>query len=75
VSPGSGLTVLVTGATGFVGGAVTRALLAAGHDVVASVRTAAGAADLARAGARPAVGDIRRPETYRRLVAEVGAAS
>ncbi|MBT2446407.1 NAD(P)-dependent oxidoreductase [Streptomyces sp. ISL-43] len=57
--------VLVTGATGFVGGAVTRALLAAGREVTALVRdpASAAAADLAAAGARPPPGQGRTAAT------------
>ncbi|MFD9304935.1 NAD-dependent epimerase/dehydratase family protein [Streptomyces sp. NPDC060048] len=62
--------VLVTGATGFVGGAVTRALLAAGREVTALVRdpASAAAADLAAAGARLHSGDMLRPGSYTGLV-------
>ncbi|WP_162688484.1 MULTISPECIES: NAD-dependent epimerase/dehydratase family protein [unclassified Streptomyces] len=62
--------VLVTGATGFVGGAVTRALLAAGREVTALVRdpASAAAADLAAAGAIPHAGDMLRPGSYTGLV-------
>ena len=49
---------LVTGATGFTGGVLTRALLARGHAVTALVRDAGRAADLRDAGARLAVGDL-----------------
>ena len=49
---------LVTGATGFTGGVLTRALLARGHAVTALVRDAGRAADLRNAGARLAVGDL-----------------
>jgi nucleoside-diphosphate-sugar epimerase len=48
----------VTGATGFVGGALTRRLLADGHEVVALVRDLAAATELARDGAELAVGDV-----------------
>ena len=63
--------VLVTGASGFVGGAVVAAALAGGHDVVGLVRDPA-RADRA-AGADLRRGDMTVPETYVPLVAEVDA--
>ncbi len=63
-------TILLTGANGFVGSHVLPALLLAGHDVVALVRSdEAGDAVLAplagpdRSRVRPVVGDVTQPET------------
>ncbi len=52
------MTYFLTGATGFVGGRIARQLRAAGHDVVALVRTPATAADMAALGVRLAAGDV-----------------
>jgi uncharacterized protein YbjT (DUF2867 family) len=57
--------VFVTGATGFVGSAVVRALLAAGHDVTGLVRDPGRAAGLAALGADLRRGDVLDPGSYR----------
>ena len=53
--------ILVTGATGNVGGELVRALVGAGHEVRGLTRDPAGAK--LPAGAEPVAGDLNRPET------------
>jgi nucleoside-diphosphate-sugar epimerase len=59
------MRIFLTGATGYIGGAVFDALLRAGHDVTALVRDNEKAARLAARGARPVVGNLGEPESYR----------
>ncbi len=73
-------TVLVTGASGFVGSYVVPALLAGGHQVVGLVRSdAAGATVLGRLGPQERsnvelrTGDVTRPETLPGALAGVDA--
>ncbi len=65
---------LVTGATGQQGGAVARALLAAGKTVRALTRDFARAETLIEAGARVVVGDMTDPQQMKRAFQGVDAA-
>jgi len=57
--------VFVTGATGWVGAAITQDLLAAGHQVTGLARSTEKAAALAASGARVAIGDLDDLQTLR----------
>ncbi|HSK26240.1 MAG TPA: NAD-dependent epimerase/dehydratase family protein [Jiangellales bacterium] len=59
------MRLVVTGATGFVGGALARHLLRDGHEVVALVRSPGRASGLAAAGAELAAGDVTDPDAVR----------
>jgi dihydroflavonol-4-reductase len=58
--------VLITGATGFVGGAIARRLLADGRTVRVLARTPVAAAALEALGAEVAAGDMLEPDTVER---------
>jgi nucleoside-diphosphate-sugar epimerase len=61
----------VTGATGFVGNALTRLLIASGHQVHASVRSPAKAGDLATLGVKLYAGDVTDKESMRSAMSGV----
>lgn len=64
------MTVLVTGADGFVGRWLVRALVAAGHTVIAAVGSGAAPADLAAAPVRWLPLELRDPQSVEQVVAE-----
>lgn len=63
------MTTLLTGATGFVGSAVLRALVAAGHDVRVLARPGASRANLADVPCAVVDGDLTDPASLDRAVA------
>lgn len=65
------MKVLVTGATGFVGGALARRLLGDGYQVRALVRDRKKAEELKKLGAELICGDVRDGESVKEAVAGV----
>jgi nucleoside-diphosphate-sugar epimerase len=59
------MRILLTGATGYIGSAVRDALIRAGHEVTAIVRTPEKARAAAAAGAKTVAADLAAPDTYR----------
>jgi nucleoside-diphosphate-sugar epimerase len=64
------MSILLTGATGFIGSAVLTALVAKGNDVTALVRSDEKAQVVSSQGARPVVGDITDLELIESLAVD-----
>lgn len=65
---GSGDRVVVTGASGFIGSAVTRALVAREQEVVALVEPGADTENLSALPVKQVVGDIRSAESVQKAI-------
>jgi nucleoside-diphosphate-sugar epimerase len=58
------MRIFLTGATGYIGGAVLDAALRAGHQVTALVRNPENAERLSQRGVQPVTGDLSKPASY-----------
>jgi nucleoside-diphosphate-sugar epimerase len=67
------MNILVTGATGYIGGAVAHALVRAGHDVSGLARSGASADRLRRAGLSAVAGDFADATSLAAATADVDA--
>jgi nucleoside-diphosphate-sugar epimerase len=68
------MKVFVTGATGFIGFAIVKELLAAGHQVTGLARSAASGKKLAAAGAQVQLGTVEDLDGLRRAAAKADGA-
>src|SRR5205809_6900003 len=59
------MRIFLTGATGYIGGAVLDALVRGGHEVTALVRDNQKAARTKARGGHPIVGNLADPESFR----------
>ncbi len=59
------MRIFLTGATGYIGGAVLDALVRGGHDVTALVRNSEKARGVAKRGGHPLIGNLAEPESYK----------
>ncbi len=59
------MRIFLTGATGYIGGAVLDALVRGGHDVTALVRTNEKAKRVAKRGAHPIIANVAEPDSYK----------
>jgi nucleoside-diphosphate-sugar epimerase len=66
------MKILMTGATGYIGGAVARALRNRDHEVLGLARSSRSAAVLQRAGITPVTGDFGDPASVARAVTSSG---
>lgn len=67
------MTVLVTGATGYIGSAIVDALQSTGHNVMGLARSDTSAKKLESLGVQPLSGDLRHPHALAQAAQQVDA--